>query len=221
MTVRASVSDQTWRKIASHARAYCRWLIDSGYRTDDPTRRVPTPAVRRGVPRPVPDHVIVEAMDRADAEDRVIIALMRMAGLRAVEVALLDWIDVDLVERMLLVREGKGGHQRELPLSDQLVAELEALPKRSGYVIPRRDGQRGPNQSCTISRRVSAALGGEWTGHQLRHSFGTSVYQQTNDVRTTQTLLGHQSLNSTAIYTKARTRAAREAVDLAALRKPA
>jgi integrase/recombinase XerC len=219
--IRSQVSDQTWRKIASHARAYYAWLIDVGLRTDDPTRRVPMPPAKRRVPRPVPDRVIVEAMAAADDADRAIIALMRLAGLRAAEVAGLAWHDVDLDDAMLLVREGKGGHQREVPMDDELVKLLTALSHRSEYVICRRDGGRGPNLPSTISKRVSAALGPAWTGHQLRHSFGTTVYRETNDIRTTQILLGHQSLNSTQIYVKARTNAARAAVEAARLQRPA
>jgi integrase len=219
--IRSQVSDQTWRKIASHARAYFAWLIDVGLRADDPTRRVPMPPARRGVPRPVPDRVIVEAMAAADDDDRAVIALMRMAGLRAAEVAGLAWPDVDLDDAVVLVREGKGGHQREVPMSDELVAVLLALPHRTAYVVRRRDGGRGPNLPSTISKRVSAALGPAWTGHQLRHSFGTNVYQATNDIRTTQILMGHQSLNSTQIYTRARTGAARQAVEAAALHRSA
>jgi integrase/recombinase XerC len=219
--IRSQVSDQTWRKIASHAKAYYSWLIDVGLRIDDPTRRVPMPPARRGVPRPVPDRVILEAMAAADDDDRAVIALMRMAGLRAAEVAGLAWPDVDLDDAVVLVREGKGGHQREVPMSDELVAVLLALPHRTGYVVRRRDGGRGPNLPSTISKRVSAALGPTWTGHQLRHSFGTTVYQATTDLRTTQILMGHQSPNSTAIYTKARTEAARNAVQAARLKRPA
>jgi integrase/recombinase XerD len=50
------------------------------------------------------------------------------------------------------------------------------------------------------------------TAHQLRHWFGTHTLRITRDVRTTQELLRHRSISSTAIYTKVADRAKQDAV---------
>ena len=52
--------------------------------------------------------------------------------------------------------------------------------------------------------------------HQLRHRFATIVYQQTNDIRAVQMLLGHASLATTQRYVKPRDNALRLAVASAA-----
>ena len=63
---------------------------------------------------------------------RACLALAAFAGLRACEIAGLDWHDVDFETGQLRIVEGKGGHSRVLPLSTALAAELERLYHAAG-----------------------------------------------------------------------------------------
>lgn len=211
------LSDGAWRNELVQVREFYQWLIQQDIRTDDPTSRIPVPRLARRYPRPMSDKVIRTALDSCSTEDAVIIALARFAGLRACEIARLSWSDVDLEERQVFVRKGKGGHQREIPVSATLMDYLTALPHRSGPVVRRLDGRTGHCTDNTISRRGSDLLPEGETLHKIRHSFGTATYQQSKDLRTVQDLLGHSSPSTTALYAKARTAAAREAVESAGL----
>lgn len=205
----------TWRKELTHYRAYFSWLVEAGYRSDDPTRRWPLPPLRRNVPRPVPDHRLREFLAAADDETRAMLLLGRLAALRAAEAAALAWPDVDLRERLILVRDGKGGRQDEVNVPQLLVDALEALPRRVGPVIRRQDGQGGHNLSTTISRRASAAMDREYTFHQLRHASATAVLAATGDVTLAARHLRHAGLANIMIYAKVRNERLRQAVESA------
>jgi integrase len=215
---RPQMTSSTWRKELSHVRAWFAWCVLAGARADNPGHFLPMPKPKRAVPRPLSDVRLREALTRADVEDRAVLLLARLAGLRACEVAQLTWSDVDLAEAVLFVRKGKGGHQREVSMPAALVDVLRAMPRRGVWVVTRRDGGPGPNEPSVVSKRASAVLGGRGAGgtlHQLRHSFGTSVYQVCLDIRTTQILMGHASPTTTAMYAGVRTDAVRSAVEAA------
>ena len=196
------LSPNTLRNELAHLRAYFGWLKRHDYRRDDPTEKVEPPRTVKPAVIYADDDAISEALDSADASDAAMIALAAFAGLRAAEVARLEWPDVDLRRGTITVL-GKGGKTRTVGLSDPLRQVLEALPHRHGVVIKRRDGRDGPNASWQISKRASRLLGGRESGytfHQLRHRFATAAYAGTHDLRAVQEALGHSSPTVTAIY---------------------
>ena len=211
------LGDGAYRCEVVHVREWFRWLVREGVRLDDPTGRVEFPRVPLGLPRPIPDAATRDVMTGALPDDRAILALARLAGLRACEVAGLAWSDVDLPGRLLFVRLGKGRKQREVPMPDELVDVLGALPHRTGPVVRRRDGHAAQCTPNMISKRGSALLGAAGTLHQLRHRYATALVQGTGDLRTTQELLGHSSPNVTQVYTLVGSVQARRAVDLAGM----
>lgn len=216
----SEIQPEPLRTELSHARQFYRWCVRDGYLDVDPTARLDMPRVHRHLPRPIHDGVLAEAMAQADPAMLAILALAAFAGLRACEIADLDWSEVGSRDRSarLIVREGKGGNGRAVPMSSPLIAALDALPNRRGPVIPRADGRAGHNQAHTISHRANDYLHGIGipdTLHSLRHRFGTVTYQSCRDIRAVQELLGHASPTTTAIYAAASGEVARSAVDAA------
>lgn len=160
----------------------------------------PLPKVRPGIPnpRPVPDRIYRRALARGGERERLIMRLAHDIGLRRCEVAVMDSRDIfeDLVGHSLLVH-GKGGKDREVPLTLSLAAELLALP--AGWCFPGDfDGHLSPRW---IGRKVADLLGDGWTMHKLRHSAGTNFYLH-GDLAIAQRLLGHASPATTMIYVK-------------------
>lgn len=130
-------------------------------------------------------------------------------GMRRAEVARLKVTDVDSRRMIIRVERGKGGHDRDLPLSPAL---LETLREYWRWKKPRtylfRSGQRGKDQSmsdksvwyaCTQAAR-HAGITKRVTPHTLRHSWATHLLEAGTDLRTIQILLGHGDLETTAKY---------------------
>ena len=193
---------------------YFRWVVASGWRTDNPAELLPPIRVPRGLPRPAPDPVWRAALDAADPRARLAMLLAGQCGLRRGEIAGLHTthMEHDLVGYSLRVH-GKGGHARMVPLPDT-DRSLEFLLRRApaGWVFPGLDGHLTPEH---LGRIVSRALPGGWTCHTLRHRFATTVYRNTRDMRATQELLGHAKPETTAIYTLVPSSDLRAAVNVA------
>jgi integrase/recombinase XerD len=130
------------------------------------------------------------------------------AGLRAAEAARLKVTDIDSARMVVRVEQGKGGKDRYVMLSPQLLEILRAywrLTKPGRWLFPRRDGG-GPIHPQTLGiacRTACEFLGIEKrvTVHTLRHSFATHLLDGGADLRVVQELLGHASLQTTQVYT--------------------
>lgn len=192
----------------SSAKTFTRWASGRGCMPLDPCGQID--AIRR--PRTVPRalsaeqvRAIFEACE--DARDRAIIWLMVGCGLRRIEVARLDWGDVNLESRTMVVN-GKNSDERELPLPATVYDALSTLPNRSGPVI-RSQRHARPMHVVWIGARVGHLMEAAGvrqfrqdgrSGHALRHTAASDVLDQCGDLRVVQEMLGHAHLTSTAIY---------------------
>lgn len=203
----------------SHVREFYRWAQREDYRTDDPTLRLRAPRTPRRLPRPIADDILSAALAGADPTMAVVLGLAAFAGLRAGEIAQLDWSEVELTSPgVIRIVDGKGGHGRMVPLAPALRALLLDLPHRRGPVIRRITGGTGAYNGHNISHLANTylhAAGAPETLHQCRHRFATAAYRACLDLRAVQDLLGHRSPATTAIYTAASGSVAVEAVTAA------
>lgn len=131
------------------------------------------------------------------------------AGLRVSELVALTGRDIDSTRMVIAVRHGKGGKDRYVMLSEQLLGILRDYWKRTKpthWLFPGPD----PLQPVTTRslQRVfhdaaeAAGLDKNVTVHTLRHSFATHLLEQKVDIRVIQGLLGHRNINSTTRYTR-------------------
>lgn len=176
-------------------------MVGEEFRSDDPTARIIRPKKRRYLPRPAKTDQLREALE-GRAESFVVGSLWPPIGLRCQEVAGLDADDVLTEERLLRVTRGKGDKERMLPLHPEVAEALAALPMPGRGPVFRRP-MGGAYNPWMVSQHFNKWLreaGVEATAHQLRHWFGTNVYQQTRDLRLTQEVLGHSEPQTTAVY---------------------
>jgi integrase/recombinase XerD len=131
------------------------------------------------------------------------------AGLRASEAVGLKINDVDSSQMVMRVEHGKGGKDRYVMLSTQLLHILRTywrLARPEGWLFPGRDESRPIDVQVLYSACRSACgaanLGKRVTVHTLRHSFATHLLENGTDIRIIQVLLGHNNLSSTARYTR-------------------
>lgn len=131
------------------------------------------------------------------------------AGLRASEAVHLKVRDIDGGRGIIRVEHGKGGKDRNVMLSAQLLAILRVywrLARPEVWLFPGRDETKPIDVQVLYSacRSACAAAGihKRVTVHTLRHSFATHLLESGTDIRIIQVLLGHNNLSTTARYTK-------------------
>ncbi|MEI7024237.1 tyrosine-type recombinase/integrase [Paenibacillus sp. y28] len=146
----------------------------------------------------------------------VILMLMAYAGLRVGEVHRLNIGDVQANRNLHVL--GKGRKWRVIPLQESLydlISEVirQRIEPRSGneqalFVsqfgrrISRRMIQHIAESTFEKMKHSRPELAGlKFSSHKLRHSFGTNQIRSGTDIRTLQELLGHQSIETTQIYT--------------------
>lgn len=175
-------------------RLFFRYLVSTETRADDPTRLLPSIPQPRYNSRAIPTEVITQALRRTSStEEEFMILLGAYAGLRRSEIAALHtqnyvdgWISII----------GKGGHTRHIPAHALLLPYLEA--KRVGYYFPGRFTRH--RSADNIAKKISHNLGQDYTPHQLRHWFATTVYAESHNLRAVQELLGHADISTTQRY---------------------
>lgn len=181
--------------------AWFLWLQRQGHRVDNPMVMIGTPRRPRSEPHPVSDDDMVRLMSTAmHRRTRAMVLLAAFQGLRVHEIAKVKAEHLDLIERTIIVT-GKGQVTATLPLHHRVVEHAYLMPRR-GYWFPGPDcgHQRRESVSQTIKEAMVRA-GIQGSAHWLRHWFGTALVEAGVDLRTVQTLLRHQNLASTAIYT--------------------
>lgn len=184
-------------------RGFYRWYADNDGGTD-PMVHIPRPRMPRREPRPITTEQLQALLRvRKRRKTQVMVLLGALAGLRVHEIAKVRGQDVDLDSRTLYV-VGKGGHGASIPLHPLIVEAAASMPRR-GWWFPAnntRPGQhvRSRNVGDVIADAMRRAGIHDGTAHRLRHWYGSKLVADGTDLRTAQTLLRHQNLQTTAIY---------------------
>ena len=154
--------------------------------------------------------------------DIAIITMLLHTGLRVSELCQLRWEDIVLSDRKgyLIVRAGKGGKQRQVPLNREVRQVLRAYREKvgepkEGFVFLGRDGEPlGARGVEVIVQKFARKAGLEGvTPHTLRHTFCHNLLRAGVDLVTVAALAGHESLTTTARYTQPSEREKEEAVE--------
>lgn len=145
----------------------------------------------------------------AGVKNRCLVRLMLEAGLRVSEVVGLRPADLDMQSCRLLVKDGKGGKDRVLWISEDLrdrVGEWKARRPESDWLFPTRTGQKTSPRSVrrtvkTYAHRAALVNADEISPHTLRHTFATRLLRRSGNIRMVQKALGHADLSTTMLYT--------------------
>lgn len=207
--------------------------------TDNPAARVQTPKTPRRLPRYLTVAQAAALLAAPDVttplgqRDAALLEVLYGAGLRRGEVLALRLGDVDLAAGQLRVW-GKGSKERIALLGQPAIQALrrylqegrpallgEASEPAAGKARLFLNEQGQPIASAkTISNILDkylalADLPRHVTPHTLRHSFATHLLEGGADLRSVQELLGHESLQTTTLYTHVSTRRLRGTVQAA------
>lgn len=138
---------------------------------------------------------------------KLILKLYYSSGLRLTEATTLRKKDLDFNEKVIWIRNGKGGKDRMSIISENLVKELEAFTKykeNNDFIFTNTKGDPIHERSIQYAMQRAKEKSGIQKDvhiHSLRHSFATHLLESGVDIRKIQELLGHSDLSTTQIYT--------------------
>lgn len=146
-----------------------------------------------------------------DALARTIIITFYETGMRLAELIGLDDVSVDFVNRQFKVL-GKRNKQRLVPFGDELYQVLqEYLNQRNEQIVRKsqafflsKNGVRMNHNQVRYLVKKNLSLVStlkKRTPHVLRHTFATTMLNNGAGLENVQKLLGHESLETTEIYT--------------------
>jgi site-specific recombinase XerD len=206
------------RRKVSTIRGFYKWLRSESIIDNDPFYGVTGPKAGRRLPDILSpqdiDRMIAAAdgQDAASLRDRALMELLYAAGLRVSELAGLDTSDVDLRDGSVRVL-GKGNKERVGVFGEPATAALQKYlkdgrnellsDKETALFLNRFGGRLTPRSVQSLVRKYAtkAGLPRAVHPHLLRHSFATHLLDGGADLRVVQELLGHESPNTTQVYT--------------------
>jgi site-specific recombinase XerD len=145
--------------------------------------------------------------------DRAMVQAMLLGGLRRCEVLGLRLEDLQLGDWRVFIAEGKGGHQRLVPLSPTFFATVAAYMNTERppgaatdrvFVVLKGPNRGRPLSADGVDEVISAARAraglAHGTCHELRHTCLTRLHEHGMSLEALQAQAGHRSIASTQLY---------------------
>ena len=155
------------------------------------------------------EHNVYTKFKKYGLRDKLIFTMFAYTGLRRTELINLNWNDINLGNRYLIVRKSKNKNQRIIPLHDKVMEFLdkyltERLPLSNNALFIGNTFQRIHHNSLKnlFDRyiNISGLSGKGFTIHTLRHTFATRPLNKNVSLVNIKNLMSHRSLESTQIY---------------------
>lgn len=214
------IGPRSQARMLSGIRSFYQYLVLDGHITADPTLLLESPKIGMKLPEVLSMEeidMLINAIDLSKREgqrNRAIIETLYSCGLRVSEACNLKLSDLYLNEGFIKV-EGKGSKQRLVPISERAIAEI------MDYMADRAEIDIKPGHedylfvSAHFKKRMSRITMfhiikelAEQTGlkktispHTFRHSFATHLLEGGANLRVIQSMLGHEDIGTTEIYT--------------------
>ncbi len=216
----------TVQRRLSAVRSFHVFLVDDDRLPANPSLGIAGPSSPGRLPKALGVSVVQSLLDSVSADepialrDRALLEVLYGTGARVSEVVGLAVDDVYTGEGAtsdLLRVVGKGNKERVVPLGSHARSALEAYLTRSRPILAKKSprgtpalflGSRGSALSrqsvwnVLKNRAEKAGITEPLSPHTLRHSCATHLVAGGADIRVVQELLGHQSVQTTQIYTK-------------------
>lgn len=224
------ISPRSQCRILSGVRAFYKYLYLDGYIKDDPTELLESPKLGDHLPEVLTTEEVdrlEQAIDLSKWEgqrNKAIIEVLFSCGLRVSELVNLKMSALYLDEQFVRIM-GKGNKERLVPISENAIKQLKywfidrshmnIKPGEEDYVFLNRRGAHLTRTMILIMiKRQGAEAGIQKTisPHTLRHSFATALLEGGADLRAIQSMLGHESIGTTEIYTHIDTHTLREEI---------
>jgi len=220
MMDRGHKATYTCKKLSAVKSLY-RYALRQGIMKKDPAHSVSGPKKEKVLPTFLKeaeadklfDQLEWDMDDIRDVRARTLLLLLYSTGIRRAEVVALRDRDVNLLTHEIKVT-GKRRKQRIVPLGGEISAELQRYTKLRDEEIPATDATEalfrndkgkqmtGDNVYAIVHKYLSqVTTQKKRSPHVLRHSFATAMLNHEAKLGGVQKLLGHESLDTTQIYT--------------------
>jgi len=202
-------------------KAFTRFLKEQDYLIRDPGEAIRLPKKPKRLPKVILSADEVQKLMNAPDmrtnrgyRNRVMLEILYDTAIRRSELSRIKITDLDLNAGYILIH-GKGDKDRVVPLSKRvcviinnyimMVRSSFLQGKDHGYLILNRWGRKmDPNGVWAVVKRCVNLSGIKKTvsTHTLRHTCATHMLKNGAPVRHIQEMLGHESLESTQLYTR-------------------
>ena len=175
-------------------------------------RNISVPLMKRKKPlRDIMNrHEVIQLLKAAAIDKhRIAFALAYGSGLRVNELVHVQVRDIDLVRKTVHIRNGKGGYDRIVPISEDFIRGYSAYLSShdiKSFIFP---GQaKGSNisisamQHALSSARRKANIHKQISMHNMRHSYAVHFLEDTGDLLKLKQYLGHRDIRNTMSYLK-------------------
>ena len=214
---RQGLSSTSLQRELSAIRSFFNFLLKNQLTDNNPVQYIKAPKKPRKLPKTLDvDQIksLLEAGTNSTIEirDLAMFELFYSSGIRLSELAQLNLTDIDLTDKSLIVRSGKGGKSRMLPIGSKAVVAINtwlehriksATSTETALFISTR-GTRLGQRSIELRLKQwckKKGIAEHIHPHMLRHSFATHLLESSQDLRAVQELLGHSNISTTQIYT--------------------
>jgi integrase/recombinase XerC/integrase/recombinase XerD len=211
----------TTNKYLVAIKGFLEWATDGKLTPTNPARKIPLVEKQQMAPKwleQTEQYKLIRTVEQERnpfkmARDMAIIQMMLQAGLRVEEVSNLEIKDVTIncKSGQVIVRQGKRGKYREVPLNKDLRDSLkEYLEVRKDHKYGGSNhlfvSERSPNMTTRAIQHLVEEFGYRakiegLSCHQLRHSFCHNLILAGTGIEKVAMLAGHASLESTRVYT--------------------
>lgn len=216
------IAVSTQRKRLSVLKCFFEYLCRIDYLPANPASSLDLPRKpRRGLPKALSQEDIKTLMSIPDItdplgiRDRAILETFYATGARRTELTNLEVSDLDLNRQTMFIRRGKGGKSRFVPVGRTALYWLHKYLDVTRPLLVIDDEEKslflsgyGTSFNSTylgnwVARILkNAGIVDQGSCHLLRHSCATHMLENGADIRLIQQLLGHESLDTTSIYTE-------------------
>ncbi|MDX8383409.1 MAG: tyrosine-type recombinase/integrase [Ghiorsea sp.] len=211
LQVRSFLSSSIRRQRSAMA-TWFHYLQNEKIRDDFPLQDVANMLPSLHLPRNMSEEDVLSLLAQPDVSttkgirDRCLLEFMYATGLRVSELASIRLNNFNRLQKTLRVI-GKGNKERDIPygaIADEyLTLWLNTMKKAPSFLFPSRDKHLTRQTLWKSVRRhaLTADIYPLPSPHVLRHAFATHLLNHGADLRSVQTLLGHESIATTEIYT--------------------
>lgn len=218
-TLKKRTSAKTQSRKLAAIKSFHHFLLIEQEIKIDVAKEIEAPKLEKTLPKVLSVEDVLKLLEAINNDNDLgkrnlaLIELIYGSGLRVSELLNIKLEDIHLNEAYILIK-GKGNKERITPISDTSIRAIRDYMiysrgrllknKSTSYLFLNQNGGKLSRQGfhkLLVKLSEKAGINSEVSPHTLRHSFATHLLENGMDLRALQTLLGHEDISTTQIYT--------------------